>query len=1218
MKVFIKILVVALLFCCPTWATTYYVCADTGSPCNASDSNAGTSKTATWLHAPGMTNCTGVCASTAINPGDSIIFRGGDTWHFGNSGSSPYSGGGWTFSHSGSSGSPIYIGVDLTWFSGGSWARPVMNGDNPLSTSFPASCAFNESSIDFLILHGSFITVDNFEWTGRCWNNGGSSAYIFSNSSSNANLVLSNLYFHGWTAILGGVDSQSYLGSGTAQTNNIWDHNVVDGSDSSQGAANSASCASSYQPTMPCVSGGGIYQEMPIIRYSVFRYAEDFAVVTNLQSAHDNLFEFLYDTYQSNGQHSNVINNNFNPGYSAQYFYNNIVRHTFSTQTLYFTFSGSSSLYFFNNVFYDNMRYNSSSTAPTNCIQLEVQSGGTQHFNFYNNTLDQDADDATGGGCQITFWGTPFDPAAFTGTFTAENNHLIGSANLASIYTIKDAGVTLTVTDNGGEVFGVTSTARSQGYTQANNDAPPATGCTSSSNCQTYLAANNVSGSCSTFSSDSALCSSTSMGVSELSGSGGEIASSPAIPVHSRPSVWDAGAYLFAQLTVTITVVGPGVSVSDSLGGIVNCTSLTSPCVGTYSGGSDTLTATATNQHQLLSWGGACASQYPTCTLAVTSNLSVTANAGGCGPPTYPCTSTSTAAVGTLNPAFSALRPFNSTTFFTPLNPNADCLTRFIDQNIVQYGTSASGTVNTSGTVVTFVSGNNFVNTWGNSNITINGVVYQIAGSPIPTTNTLTLTTSAGTQNGVAYSFAGVSLATPIGQANLTTGGGDTNQMSSINAAYLAIVANGVNWIFQTNTQGSCIQNNTNGGENPSVGMAGPFGFSRLTDTVFYWVSANHILNQGMLNSSAIPMTFTTTNNANFPFDFDNCPAASTGAGSSSTFLGISSDDSTFGLGIVWGGGGQGTGHLLFVYKLGVGCSALDVSPAGTSTTAANWYAFCSGNCSPAGTNVPPSGTSTVCFDPNAATGSGIHDAQLSLSGNVLESAGACFTPLGVGNVAMWQAGTGNILGVGQSGSTWDGVSHYSGHNTFGFAAALITNPPNPNFRVVDPLTTTNLGGYVFITPIPASLGAGASDYHGDWPEPLGQPHDINYWIIGSHNATAPTTPVYLENMVFGLSPTAGTLPIPVFGPEFATGSSPYFGCGNSILYASQNAKWAVFITDDLNNLGTDANGNPLCSVYVYALDGPAAPPHPPCVSCFLADNSQPAKVESVVKGDRK
>ena len=112
------------------------------------DTNDGTSEAAPWLHLPGMPKCIGTCASTAPVGGTGFILRGGDTWHFGNSSASPYTGGTWTWSWSGSSGSPIYIGVDPTWYSGNSWARPVLaNGDNPASTSTTlAGCPYRSEA----------------------------------------------------------------------------------------------------------------------------------------------------------------------------------------------------------------------------------------------------------------------------------------------------------------------------------------------------------------------------------------------------------------------------------------------------------------------------------------------------------------------------------------------------------------------------------------------------------------------------------------------------------------------------------------------------------------------------------------------------------------------------------------------------------------------------------------------------------------------------------------------------------------------------------------------------------------------------------------------------------------------------------------------------------------------------------------------------------------
>ena len=106
-------------------ATTYYVDYKSGA-----DTNSGTSKATPWKHAPGMLGltvsntstgdgCTGNCLSTTINPGDSIILKGGTVW--------PYTVLPWQWTTSGSGSAStfgctgsgcIYIGYDPTWNQG--------------------------------------------------------------------------------------------------------------------------------------------------------------------------------------------------------------------------------------------------------------------------------------------------------------------------------------------------------------------------------------------------------------------------------------------------------------------------------------------------------------------------------------------------------------------------------------------------------------------------------------------------------------------------------------------------------------------------------------------------------------------------------------------------------------------------------------------------------------------------------------------------------------------------------------------------------------------------------------------------------------------------------------------------------------------------------------------------------------------------------------------
>jgi hypothetical protein len=237
-----------------------------------SDSNSGTSESVPWLHAPGMSACTGNCASTTPAAGEGFIFRGGDTWHFGNSSLSPFDGNTaclgtphWqscmTWSWSGNSSNPIYIGADPTWYSGSSWARPIFNGDNPTSTSPVSSCTYDDSYTYFFTLSAQYVQVDNIEWTGLCWHGNQENAnegiccsgyisWATGNSTPDHNTI-SNDYFHGWThrqngcSLSGGEPTGDCLGgtaingaNGSAPAQNQYDRVtgvVCDGSDTDGG-----------------------------------------------------------------------------------------------------------------------------------------------------------------------------------------------------------------------------------------------------------------------------------------------------------------------------------------------------------------------------------------------------------------------------------------------------------------------------------------------------------------------------------------------------------------------------------------------------------------------------------------------------------------------------------------------------------------------------------------------------------------------------------------------------------------------------------------------------------------------------------------------------------------------------------------------------------------------------------------------------------------------
>lgn len=533
----------------PSGVTTCFFVAASGA-----DTNAGTSEASPWLHAPGMTNCASTCASTTPAAGEGFIFRGGDTWHFGNSAASPYVGAYsslafWTWQWGGTSGSPIYIGVDKTWFTGGSWTRPIMTGDNSLSTSVVASCTYDEGGQNFLTLDGTtvnYVMVDNFEWTGKCWstsgysNYAGSTIYVY----MSLNCTIENSYFHGWTLTPGAYDDNAMIrGNDSAQlaTGTEIAFNVFDGSDSSRGTTAPA-CQFAVNGA-PCTSGMALEPDAWNVHHNVFRYLSNGWISNNTHDVHDNLFEYFYNgvtgcwsstgkncaSGPNDGPHPNIFNTDGNAAGTNVYFYNNLVKHDFQNVGLWFNVSQA--LYFFNNVLYDM-----ASVGPQNCVLLQSNTSSASAAFFYNNTIDGT------GGCGINF-NVPNGPApAWNGAATFENNHFPAYASLTAVHTCQTS-LTCTIADNGNEIYQTEAAANAQGYTQSNNYAPTPGGAT-------IGAGANASGSCRTFSTDLALCSGT-VGVTYDAVK--HVAIPNAAVGRSSTAAWNAGAYQFANLGVPPT-----------------------------------------------------------------------------------------------------------------------------------------------------------------------------------------------------------------------------------------------------------------------------------------------------------------------------------------------------------------------------------------------------------------------------------------------------------------------------------------------------------------------------------------------------------------------------------------------------------------------------------------------------------------------------------------
>lgn len=379
---------------------------------SGADTNNGTSESTPWLHAPQMPNCSGTCATVqnqngGIPPGTGIILRGGDTWHFGNSVATPYTGGTWNFNTGqypmGTSTHPIYVGVDPTWYTGGAWARPILTGDNPvcnantvgpncISTTdsygqpefYVNSCAYQMGSTNnFFELSGlQYYIVDNFEMAGMCQSDVGQPGHhdiFLSYGSLRNSMTFQNLYMHGWSHLQFAGKNGSAACNGSVVCFNIFIFNgSVTGSSVGEIVHNNVVDGSDSDPAGAGVCFGGFYD----VAYNAFRYTSQ-CIPGQFHVFHDNLYEYFYE----NG-HSNVLEMMAESS-PANAVYNNVLRHveTFVTSGggvgLWPYPATGTTDYIFNNLIYD--------VGPMEYINIGQSGTAVGNYTFFNNTFQSNA-----------------------------------------------------------------------------------------------------------------------------------------------------------------------------------------------------------------------------------------------------------------------------------------------------------------------------------------------------------------------------------------------------------------------------------------------------------------------------------------------------------------------------------------------------------------------------------------------------------------------------------------------------------------------------------------------------------------------------------------------------------------------------------------------------------------------------------------------------------
>jgi hypothetical protein len=389
----------------------------TGNNCyfiaaTGNDSNNGTSESTPWFHAPGMPNCSSVCASTLpASPsngntnaaGLGFIFRGGDTWHFGitsDSSGQPASGGSWGWRWGGSPSTCVYegtltgcayLGVDTTWYNSsvcaGAWCRPKFNADNPLSTSIVSSCTYQTGSYNVLLAlklgSNNFQWddyVDSFEFLGLCGATSQNSTsfingVINDQNGAGSSLVyqfFNNIYIHGWTTTsLVSTDSTVCVlleGAG----NSLWNVTklIIDGSDS--------------------VPADCVWTHTIVPYHFKDSYITNVAdgVASLCHDIHDNIFDHIASV--TSGGHTNVLECNSDAGDPSKQsllnqttpnvWYNNIIRHTNSNVMFWNCPNATVAEFYWGNLFYDSAGEGWSIAGPP-IYPTCLQSGGQAMFN---------------------------------------------------------------------------------------------------------------------------------------------------------------------------------------------------------------------------------------------------------------------------------------------------------------------------------------------------------------------------------------------------------------------------------------------------------------------------------------------------------------------------------------------------------------------------------------------------------------------------------------------------------------------------------------------------------------------------------------------------------------------------------------------------------------------------------------------------------------------
>lgn len=388
-------------------AATKYISWSLGS-----DSNNGNSTATPYKTAPGMRGSTHGWTPSA---GDTIVFRGGDTWP-----SSCYQ---WLITWSGTAPSRITYGTDAAWYAGGSFTRPLFDFGNVMTG---AGWTF---AAGVLISSANYITFDNLEFANHRAplavngvSNWGSTTICLNNSSF---FVFANGVIRDWdqpTPISNGASG----GGGIVRVNNGTD-NI---------ASNSVFTGKST------VFTGTVLHNIPTMAFCTVSNAVNVQLYGQL--AHDNR---IYSTRDQTGDattHGNVFETTGD--FTA---YNNLIDGVEPQEQVILVAPNAGQLLVYNNVF---------KNVSQPCVVVDTDAvNPAGRARIYNNTLVG----ASGVGYCVRL--SPKQP--YPGLLDVRNNHFI-SQNPISLETSVGTYV------HGSNLTNTLPVAESLGYTDANDYAP--------------------------------------------------------------------------------------------------------------------------------------------------------------------------------------------------------------------------------------------------------------------------------------------------------------------------------------------------------------------------------------------------------------------------------------------------------------------------------------------------------------------------------------------------------------------------------------------------------------------------------------------------------------------------------------------------------------------------------------------------------------------------